>query len=1069
MGEARASGAARQRGRRLLLFAGVFAAVAVRLPLLGRESVDIPATFGPWIDFMIANGPARSFAYDFYNYNPPYPYLLSAAVALAGHAPALLLIKSIPVAFDFAAAYFVYKCVALKYGESNRVPILAAVATLLAPTVVMNAAWWGQSDSIYTTFLLASLYFLLAGRQMPAFAAFGTAFAVKAQGAFLAPLFFWLGARRVVDLRYSAFAAVAVFAALVPAWVAGRPLTDLLFVYFRQAGYTAELSNHAPNPYEWIPNDYFAWWPVGLAVTAALILVVRQCVKRGSAALTRGTIVHLALFSTVLLPFFLPKMHDRFFFAADVLAIVFAFYRPRYWYAPIALAVVSGSTYPQFVLGVTTIPTPVAAFGMLLLLLALSRGLLESLGYRVRLRAAFDRMRHRAKVRTAAPALALPLAFAALFTAFHLEGRFGRGLADDGASAATLARAANRSPEHGLAAFSRRSLDPEGRVVYETAAGGSVAGDLVLAGVIGHFRDDLGAQVAAARTLMVSLFFGAALLAFLSLRRLLPSGVPGSSRIALAATLFAFGSTAAGFADAVAVEAAPELFGVFLAFHGMAVFRDEGRFPQLALKCAAALALGWQAAVMVFPFAALGLAGSFGFGRSDGRGNDRPLASGGRRRSLRDLVRSPYSMLAAGAAAFVLLPGLLSFGSPPDSDTPADAAAEGYEVSAGAADFGSFASAEFAKIGRSFLPYPLAASSARQDASGSLRGAGGAAALAGVLLAAGCLIGAARSDRRLLFLPLALAGFGSFAAFARGAVGGAPGPAVFESLSIVAIPLVAWALVFEAASRRFGRSAPQWAAALGFAFFVLAVPLGARRGSARAPEARQAVMQSARQSVTEGRDDFSRIRRVLRRRVEETVFLPPVPVGGRNLEGARASFYLAGSVLVEAPAPRASAEFAISEEAEAAEGLLTPRNREAFLYHRAAYDGELDGLIEAAGAPRARSEFDVHLGGGRLLFVKDDCRPEHLEGTFIAHLVPEDPDDLSPWRKPYGFENLSFLFAERAYATGARCAAGVRVPEYPIRSAAVGRSFRQPDGSYERVWREEFAPGVAARPPGGGP
>ena len=1063
------SGAARQRGRRLLLFAGVFAAVAVRLPLLGRESVDIPATFGPWIDFMLANGPARSFAYDFYNYNPPYPYLLSAAVALAGHAPALLLIKAIPVAFDFAAAYFVYKCVALKYGESNRVPILAAVATLLAPTVVMNAAWWGQSDSIYTTCLLASLYFVLAGRQMPAFAAFGAAFAVKAQGAFLAPLFFWLAARRVVDLRYSVFAAFAVFAALVPAWAAGRPLTDLLFVYFRQAGYTDELSNHAPNPYEWIPNEYFHWWPVGLAVTAALVLVVRQFAKRGSAALTRETIVHLALFSTVLAPFFLPKMHDRFFFAADVLAIVFAFYRPRYWYAPIALAVLSGSTYPQFVLGVTTIPTPVAAFGMLLLLLALFRGLLESLGYRVRLRAAFDWIRHRAKVRTAALALALPLAFAALFTAFHFEGRFGRGLADGGASAATLARAANRSPEYGFAAFSRRSLDPEGRIVYETAAGGSVAGDLVLAAVTRHFRNDLGAQVAAARVLMVSLYFGAALLAFLSLRRLLPSGVPGSRRIALAATLFAFGSTAAGFADTVAVEAAPELFGVFLLFHGMAVFRDEGRFPQLALKCAAALALGWQAAVMVFPFAALGLAGSFGLGRSNARGNDRPLASGGRRRALRDFVRSPYSMLAGGAAALVLLSGPLFGGSPPGPGPSAEAAAEGYEASAGAADFGSFAFAEFSKIGRSFLPYPLAAPSARQDAAGSFGGAGSAAALAGVLLAAGGLIGAARSDRRLLFLPLALAGFGSFAAFARGAVDGVPGPAPVESLSVVAIPLVVWALVFEAASRRFGRSAPQWAAALGFASFVLAVPLGARQGSAQPPEARQSVMQSVMQSVTQGRDDFSRIRRVLRRRVEETVFLPPVPVGGRILEGDRASFYLAGSVLVEAPAPRASAEFAVSEEAEAAEGLLTPRNREVFLYHRAAYDGELDGLLEAAGAPRARSEFDVHLGGGRLLFVKDDCRPEHLEGTFIVHLVPEDPDDLSPWRKPYGFENLSFPFAERAYETGVRCVAGVRFPEYPIRSAAVGRSFRQADGSYERVWREEFAPGAAARPPGGRP
>ena len=1064
----KAPGAALKRRDLLLLGAGVFAAVLVRLPLLGQVSADHPTAYFPWMEFMAAHGSFASLAHDFAVYNPPYLYLLSAAVALARHLPMIVAHKAVSIAFDFAIAYFVFKCVALKYPASKRVPILAAVAALLAPTVVLNAAWWGQVDSIHTAFLLASVYFVLAGRQAFAFTMFGLAFAVKAQAMFLAPLFLWLAARKVVDLRYSAFAVFAAFAALVPSWAAGRPLTDLLFVYVRQAGYTGELNNQAPNLYEWIPEDYFLWWPLGVAVTAALVLVVRQFVKHGSAALTGGTVVFLALFSTLLAPFFLPKMHDRFFFPADVLAIVFAFYRPRYWYAPAALAVISGSTYPRYVLNTETIPLPVAAFALLLLLLGLFRGLLESLGYRVRLRAAVEWIRRRAKVlrAAAAPVFALLFAFFALFTAFHLEGRFGRGLENGGASAATLARAANRSPEHGLAAFSRRSLDPEGQVVYETAAGGSVAGDLVVAAVVRHFRDDLGAQVVAARALMVSLFFGAALLAFLSLRRLFASRGAGSRRIALAATLFAFGSAAAGFADTVAVEAAPELFGVFLLFHGMAVFRDEGRFPQLALKCAAALALGWQAAALVFPFAAAGLAASLSRRTNEALANGGP--SGGRGRSARGLLRSPYSMLAGGAAALCLLsgpfsgslPGVSAGAAPPPADLPVGAAADLPEAAVGATGFGSVASAEFSRIARSFLPYPLTAASSGTGASESFRGAPDASALAGALLAAGCLFGAARSDRRLLLVPLALAGLGSFVRLAPGAAGGAPGPAEFGALSVLAIPLVAWALVFDAASRRLGPGAPRLAAGLGLASFLLAVPLGARQDPARSREAQQ--------SAAEGREDFGRIRRVLRRRAEETVFLPPVRVGGRILEGDRASYYLADSVSVEAPAPRALAEFTIAGKTETASGLLTPRNREVFLYHRAAYDGELDGLIEAAGAPVARSEFEVRLGGGRLLFVKDGCRPEHLEGFFIVHLWPEDPDDLPPLRKPYGFENRSFLFADRAYETGSRCVAGIRFPEYPIRSASVGRSFRRADSSYERVWREEFTPGVAARPFGGG-
>ena len=118
----------------------------------------------------------------------------------------------------------------------------------------------------------------------------------------------------------------------------------------------------------------------------------------------------------------------------------------------------------------------------------------------------------------------------------------------------------------------------------------------------------------------------------------------------------------------------------------------------------------------------------------------------------------------------------------------------------------------------------------------------------------------------------------------------------------------------------------------------------------------------------------------------------------------------------------------------------------------------------------ARSEFDVHLGAGRLLFVKTDCRPEHRRGTFLVHLWPADPDDLPPHSKQYGFENRFFRFPRLAYEIGERCVAGVGFPGYPIRRALVGRSFRRAgDSGYEHVWQVEFSPSDEDGRKSGGP
>jgi len=47
----------------------------------------------------------------------------------------------------------------------------------------------------------------------------------------------------------------------------------------------------------------------------------------------------------------LPKMHERYFYPADVFSLVAAFFIPEIWFVPIAYQVISLLSYTPFLLG----------------------------------------------------------------------------------------------------------------------------------------------------------------------------------------------------------------------------------------------------------------------------------------------------------------------------------------------------------------------------------------------------------------------------------------------------------------------------------------------------------------------------------------------------------------------------------------------------------------------------------------------------------------------------------------------------------------------------------------------
>ena len=378
-------------------------ALLVRLPWVHFISWDYTLAFGTWYEFIVDNGYFLALKYDFSNYNVLYLYLLTLAAFSLPSLTGTLIVKVLPMVFDFILAFFVYKCVRLKYSQSETAPHLAALVTLLAPTVVLNGAIWGQNDSIYTTFLVACLYGLLSGRQVWAFIAFGISFSFKLQALFLAPLFLWLLTKKRVNWRYFFLSPLVYFVTLIPAWIIGRPLEELILIYLNQADQNKRLTKNAINLYQWIPNHYIDWYPIGVVFAASVVAIIAVFVYKSRVEVTEDLVIYMATCSVLIMPFILPKMHDRFFFPADIIAIVLAFYLPRYWYTPVIIGMTSLLAYFPFLYGVTFIPLAWLAFFPLALIAVLGWKLLQTLGHLPPSRARVNRLQRSARTHRRPP------------------------------------------------------------------------------------------------------------------------------------------------------------------------------------------------------------------------------------------------------------------------------------------------------------------------------------------------------------------------------------------------------------------------------------------------------------------------------------------------------------------------------------------------------------------------------------------------------------------------------------------------------------------------------------------
>lgn len=321
--------------------------LAIRGILRVVTTVDWTTYWDPWIMDLKEMG-FSYLATDRYDYAPSFVYILWVISKLPINP--MTSYKALHIVLDFVAAAVMGKLVSESTGSKTK-SFIAYGAMLLVPTIWADSALWAQCDIIFMLFILLSFYYLF--REMPnrAMIFYGLAFAFKLQSLFIFPFLVILWVNKKIKIQHFLWIPGLYLISIIPAWIAGRPLIELINIYMAQGMQDVwSLSIKWANIYQIIGNQYFLleYAEAGTWLILGILMCVMFAMAQKRYRITKEFIVQMALFFAILTPFFLPHMHERYGCLADILAILYAMMNRRRFYIPLLQILISFNSYMAY-------------------------------------------------------------------------------------------------------------------------------------------------------------------------------------------------------------------------------------------------------------------------------------------------------------------------------------------------------------------------------------------------------------------------------------------------------------------------------------------------------------------------------------------------------------------------------------------------------------------------------------------------------------------------------------------------------------------------------------------------
>ncbi|MGC8869614.1 MAG: hypothetical protein ACP5PT_00790 [Brevinematia bacterium] len=353
-----------------------YLSVIIRVLLFPDVSWDYENALSLWYNTLKSEG-FSAFSKNFYSYTPTYMYLMYLLTFLP--LPSLYSIKLLSAIFDIILA-FVGSKIVFSLTEDKKLSIISFVTILLLPTVIINSSRWGQFESIYTAFILLSLFYIIKEKYFLSFLFYSISFILKLQSIFVLPALGTILIIKVIKekdfklLLLPLLIPLSYILAIIPSYIAGRDLKDLLLVYFNQTQFFTELTMSAPNIYTIFPENLSEKMEniitkLGIIFSLVLttILAIIFIVKSKKAEdIQKESILMIFLVFALIEPYFLPRMHDRYFYIADIISVIFGFKFKDKWFVPVAtvLASLFGYIQVRILFGLSMVAIP---FGIVII------------------------------------------------------------------------------------------------------------------------------------------------------------------------------------------------------------------------------------------------------------------------------------------------------------------------------------------------------------------------------------------------------------------------------------------------------------------------------------------------------------------------------------------------------------------------------------------------------------------------------------------------------------------------------------------------------------------------------
>ena len=355
----------KNKKKTVLIIGVILVSILIKYFFFSFESGDYKNFLLKWYNILSEEG-LMSIVGGLGNYNPPYLILLYLLTRIPGSP--LIKMKLLSVLFDCLMGLIGYLIV--KKLSDSKHAYLSGLVIILLPTVILNSSMWAQCDSIYTTFVLLSLYLLIKEKYSLSFLLLGVAFSFKLQFAFILPVYIIL---YFVNKEFSIFNFLLIplgnILMCLPVILMGMPVINCFATYLEQTtDYSVILTRNFANIYQFLPNEKIIGY-LFLLVTALLFLGLLIFFLKRKKEIEKKEIITIALLSVLIAVYFLPFMHERYMFMGDVLSIIWWFLYKKKIYIPIIINLSSLAGYSIYLFG---LDMPLWPFSLLLLIALIS-------------------------------------------------------------------------------------------------------------------------------------------------------------------------------------------------------------------------------------------------------------------------------------------------------------------------------------------------------------------------------------------------------------------------------------------------------------------------------------------------------------------------------------------------------------------------------------------------------------------------------------------------------------------------------------------------------------------------